>query len=222
MTQKKVAVILSGCGVYDGAEIHESVITLLRLDQRGAHAQCFAPNVAQMHVINHLTGEQMPESRNVLVESARIARGEVKDIREANVEDFDALIVPGGFGAAKNLSDFAVKGAECTVQPDVLALAEAFAEASKPVGLMCISPAMAAKIYGPGVICTIGNDADTATVVNKMGATHQECDVSDIVEDKARKLVSTPAYMLANSISEAASGINKMVDRVLELTHEND
>ena len=222
MTQKKVAVILSGCGVYDGAEIHESVITLLRLDQRGAHAQCFAPNVAQMHVINHLTGEQMPESRNVLVESARIARGEVKDIREANVEDFDALIVPGGFGAAKNLSDFAVKGAECTVQPDVLALAEAFAEASKPVGLMCISPAMAAKIYGPGVICTIGNDADTATVVNKMGATHQECDVSDIVEDKARKLVSTPAYMLAQSISEAVSGINKMVDRVLELTHEDD
>ncbi|WP_047279807.1 isoprenoid biosynthesis glyoxalase ElbB [Pseudomonas lundensis] len=222
MTQKKVAVILSGCGVYDGAEIHESVITLLRLDQRGAHTQCFAPNVAQMHVINHLTGEEMPESRNVLVESARIARGEVKDIREANVEDFDALIVPGGFGAAKNLSDFAVKGVECTVQPDVLALAEAFAEASKPVGLMCISPAMAAKIYGPGVICTIGNDADTATVVNKMGATHQECDVSDIVEDKARKLVSTPAYMLAQSISEAASGINKMVDRVLELTHEND
>ncbi|WP_332727084.1 isoprenoid biosynthesis glyoxalase ElbB [Pseudomonas sp. ESBL9] len=222
MTQKKVAVILSGCGVYDGAEIHESVITLLRLDQRGAQAQCFAPNIAQMHVINHLTGEEMPESRNVLVESARIARGEVKDIREANVEDFDALIVPGGFGAAKNLSDFAVKGAECTVQPDVLALAEAFAEASKPVGLMCISPAMAAKIYGPGVICTIGNDADTATVVNKMGATHQECEVSDIVEDKARKLVSTPAYMLAQSISEAASGINKMVDRVLELTHEND
>ena len=222
MTQKKVAVILSGCGVYDGAEIHESVITLLRLDQRGAHAQCFAPNVAQMHVINHLTGEQMPESRNVLVESARIARGEVKDIREANVEDFDALIVPGGFGAAKNLSDFAVKGAECTVQPDVLALAEAFAEASKPVGLMCISPAMAAKIYGPGVICTIGNDADTATVVNKMGATHQECEVSEIVEDTARKLVSTPAYMLAQSISEAASGINKMVDRVLELTHEDD
>ena len=175
-----------------------------------------------MHVINHLTGEQMPESRNVLVESARIARGEVKDIREANVEDFDALIVPGGFGAAKNLSDFAVKGAECTVQPDVLALAEAFAEASKPVGLMCISPAMAAKIYGPGVICTIGNDADTAAAVDKMGATHQECEVSEIVEDTARKLVSTPAYMLAQSISEAASGINKMVDRVLELTHEND
>ncbi|MGL6245816.1 isoprenoid biosynthesis glyoxalase ElbB [Pseudomonas sp.] len=219
---KKIAVILSGCGVYDGAEIHESVITLLRLDQRGAQVQCFAPNIAQLHVINHLTGDEMPESRNVLVESARIARGNIKDIREASVEDFDALIVPGGFGAAKNLSNFAIEGAGCTVQPDVLALTEAFAEAGKPVGLICISPALAAKIYGPGVTCTIGNDADTAAAMNKMGATHKDCAVSDIVEDKARKLVCTPAYMLAQSISEAASGINKLVDRVLELTHEND
>ncbi len=121
---QEVAVILSGCGVYDGAEIHESVITLLRLSQRGAEAQCFAPNIAQHHVVNHLTGEEMPESRNVLVESARIARGEVKDLREARAEDYDALIVPGGFGAAKNLSDFAINGAQCQVQPDVLALAK--------------------------------------------------------------------------------------------------
>jgi enhancing lycopene biosynthesis protein 2 len=219
---KKVAVILSGCGVYDGAEIHESVITLLRLDQRGAQVQCFAPNIAQMHVIDHLTGEAMPESRNVLVESARIARGEVKDIREAKVEDFDALIVPGGFGAAKNLSNFAVEGANCTVNPDVLALAEAFADACKPVGLICISPALAAKIYGPGVVCTIGKDAGTAAAVVKMGGTHEECDVHDIVEDVQRKLVTTPAYMEAKSISEAAGGIYKLVDRVLELTHEND
>ncbi|MCP1473387.1 enhancing lycopene biosynthesis protein 2 [Pseudomonas sp. EB276 TE3739] len=219
---KKVAVILSGSGVYDGAEIQESVITLLRLDQRGAQVQCFAPNIAQLHVINHLTGEEMPESRNVLVESARIARGNVKDLRDADVEDFDALIVPGGFGAAKNLSNFAIEGAGCTVQPEVLALAEAFAEAGKPVGLICISPALAAKIYGPGVTCTIGNDADTAAAMNKMGATHEECAVTEIVEDKARKLVTTPAYMLAQTISEAASGINKLVDRVLELTHEND
>lgn len=219
---KKVAVILSGCGVYDGAEIHESVITLLRLDQRGAQVQCFAPNIAQMHVINHLTGDELPESRNVLVESARIARGDVKDVREAKAEEFDALIVPGGFGAAKNLSDFAAQGAECSVNPDVLALAEAFAEACKPVGLICISPALAAKIYGPGVLCTIGNDADTAAAMEKMGAKHQECDVHDIVEDSQRKLVSTPAYMVAQSISEAAGGIYKLVDRVLELTHEGD
>ncbi|MFK3774660.1 isoprenoid biosynthesis glyoxalase ElbB [Pseudomonas sp. NPDC089406] len=219
---KKVAVILSGCGVYDGAEIHESVITLLRLDQRGAQVQCFAPNIAQLHVIDHLTGNEMPESRNVLVESARIARGEVKDIREAKAEDFDALIVPGGFGAAKNLSNFAVEGAECSVNADLLALAEAFAEACKPVGLICISPALAAKIYGPGVVCTIGKDADTAAAVVKMGGTHEECDVHDIVEDVQRKLVTTPAYMEAKSISEAASGIYKLVDRVLELTHEKD
>lgn len=219
---KKFAVILSGCGVYDGAEIHESVITLLRLDQRGAQVQCFAPDIAQLHVINHLTGEEMPESRNVLVESARIARGAVKDIREANAEDFDALIVPGGFGAAKNLSNFAVEGAGCSVNPQVLALAEAFAESGKPVGLICISPALAAKIYGPGVICTIGTCPDTAAALDKMGATHQECSVEDIVEDTARKLVSTPAYMLGKNISEVASGINKLVDRVLELTHEND
>lgn len=219
---KKVAVILSGCGVYDGAEIHESVITLLRLDQRGAQVQCFAPDIAQLHVINHLTGQEMPESRNVLVESARIARGQVKDVREARVEDFDALIVPGGFGSAKNLSNFATQGAGCTVQADVLALAEAFAEAGKPVGLICISPAIAAKIYGPGVVCTIGNDSDTAAAITAMGAEHEECAVSEIVEDKARKLVSTPAYMLAQSIGEAAAGINKLVDRVLELTHEND
>ncbi|WP_287810927.1 isoprenoid biosynthesis glyoxalase ElbB, partial [Pseudomonas sp.] len=133
---KKVAVILSGCGVYDGAEIHESVLTLLRLNQRGAQVQCFAPNIDQMHVINHLTGEEMPETRNVLVESARIARGEVKDLADADVDHFDALVVPGGFGAAKNLSNFATQGAACTVNPQLLALAEAFAEAGKPVGLI--------------------------------------------------------------------------------------
>jgi len=219
--QKKVAVILSGCGVYDGAEIQESVITLLRLDQRGAQVQCFAPNIAQHHVINHLTGEEMPESRNVLIESARIARGEVKDILEADVTQFDALIVPGGFGAAKNLSNFATEGAKCSVQAQVLALAEAFAELGKPVGLICVSPALAAKIYGPGVTCTIGNDADTAAAITRMGGTHEECEVDDIVEDKARKLVTTPAYMVAQSISEAAAGINKLVDRVLELTQDS-
>lgn len=214
---KKVAVILSGCGVYDGAEIHESVITLLRLSQRGARVQCFAPNIAQHHVINHLTGEEMAESRNVLVESARIARGEVKDVREARVEDFDALVIPGGFGAAKNLCDFAFKGDQCEVQPDVLAVAKAFAAAKKPVGLFCIAPALAARIFGQGVECTIGTDEGTAKALTSMGAKHVDCAVQDIVEDKAHKLVTTPAYMLATSIAEAAAGINKAVDRVLEL-----
>ncbi|MCO8167058.1 isoprenoid biosynthesis glyoxalase ElbB [Pseudomonas sp. 21LCFQ02] len=219
---KKVAVILSGCGVYDGAEIHESVLTLLRLDQRGVQVQCFAPDIAQLHVINHLTGEVSAESRNVLVESARIARGAVQDVREARAEDFDAIIVPGGFGSAKNLSNLATEGAACHVQEDVLALLKAFVEAGKPVGLICITPALAAKIYGPGVISTIGNDPDTAAAIIQMGGVHQDSHVEDIVEDAERKLVSTPAYMLARSISEAAAGINKLVDRVIELTHEDD
>jgi enhancing lycopene biosynthesis protein 2 len=219
---KKVAVILSGCGVYDGAEIQESVLTLLRLDQRGALVKCFAPNIVQHHVINHLNGEEMPETRNVLIESARIVRGAIEDIREADITEFDALIIPGGFGAAKNLSNFAAEGSSCKVQAEVLAMAEAFAEAGKPIGLICVSPALAAKIYGPGVTCTIGNDADTAAQITRMGGKHEACEVTEIVEDKARKLVSTPAYMMAKSIGEAASGINKLVDRVLELTHEND
>lgn len=214
---KKVAVILSGCGVYDGAEIHESVIALLRLSQRGAQVQCFAPDMAQHHVVNHLTGQEMAESRNVLVESARIARGQVRDVRELKAADFDALVIPGGFGAAKNLSDFAFKGASCSVRPDVLAAARGFAEAHKPVGLICIAPAMAARIYGAGVHCTIGHDPDTAAKLADMGAEHVDCPVEDIVVDEARKLVTTPAYMLARSLAEAASGINKLVDRVLEL-----
>ncbi|MCQ4312510.1 isoprenoid biosynthesis glyoxalase ElbB [Stutzerimonas sp. VN223-3] len=216
---KKVAVILSGCGVYDGSEIYESVITLLRLDQRGATVQCFAPNIEQMHVINHLTGDEMPESRNVLTESARLARGNIKNLGEASADDFDALIMPGGFGAAKNLSDFATQGAGCKILPDVLSVAQAFAKAGKPVGMMCIAPTMAAQIFGPGVVCTLGNDDDPAAAASReMGVEHQACDVTEIVEDSKHKLVTTPAYMLAQSISEAATGINKLVDRVLELT----
>lgn len=215
--QKKVAVILSGCGVYDGTEIHESVLTLLRLDQRGAQVQCFAPNMPQLQVVDHLSGDEMDETRNVLVESARIARGKIKDVRELHVGDFNALIIPGGFGAAKNLSDFAVSGALCSVQPDVLSAAQSFAKAGKPMGLMCIAPVLAAHIFGSGVHCTIGSDHETATALQKMSVMHEECPVDEIVVDETHRLVTTPAYMLAGSISEAAAGINKLVDRILEM-----
>lgn len=214
---KKIAVILAGCGVYDGSEIHESVLTLLRLSQQGVQVQCFAPDIAQHHVINHLTGEEMAESRNVLVEAARIARGNVRDVRELLAADFDALLIPGGFGVAKNLSDFAFKGDAAHVQPDVLAAAQSFAQASKPIGLICIAPALAAAIYGNGVQCTIGIDPDVSGVLARMGAEHVNCGVADIVVDSAHKLVTTPAYMLANNIAEAAQGINTLVDEVLAL-----
>lgn len=215
---KKIAVLLSGSGVFDGSEIHESTLTLLFLDQQGATVECFAPNIPQHHVINHLTGQEQAPSRNVLEESARIARGKIKDIKELNVNDFDGLILPGGFGAAKNLSDFAFKGADCTVQTDVLAATQAFAKAKKPIGLMCIAPHLAPKIYGHGVVCTIGKDPDTATAIEKMGAIHKNCEVDDIVEDKTHLLITTPAYMLGQSIAEIAPGINKLVTRLLALT----
>lgn len=214
----KVAVVLAGCGVYDGSEIHEAVLTLLALDRRDVEYQCFAPDIPQLHVVDHLTGEVAPgETRNVLVEAARIARGKVQDLAKARAADFDALLVPGGFGAAKNLCDFAVAGSAMQVQPEFLRLAREMREAGKPVGLICIAPAMAAKIFGPGVECTIGNDADTAAAIETMGGKHVTCDVKHAVVDRRNKLATTPAYMLAQRIGEAAQGIDECVAAVLEM-----
>lgn len=214
---KKIAVVLSGCGVFDGAEIHESVLTLMALEQAGCEYQCVAPNMNQAHVLNHITGEEMPETRNVMIESARIARGNVKDIATVSASEFDAVIVPGGFGAAKNLCDFAFKGAECSVNPDVLAFLKGFATQSKPLGFMCIAPAMIPHVFA-GAKATIGNDEQTASAINAMGGEHVACPVDEFVVDEARKVVSTPAYMLAGSILEAASGINKLVKEVVRLS----
>ncbi|EKE84735.1 isoprenoid biosynthesis glyoxalase ElbB [Idiomarina xiamenensis] len=214
---KKVAVILSGCGVFDGAEVNEAVLTLLHIEKGGASYQCFAPDIEQMHVINHLTGEPQQQQRNVLVEAARIARGKIKPLTELKVDDFDALLVPGGFGAAKNLCDFAVKGAEASVQKDMLHAAQAFAKAGKAAGYMCIAPAMLPLLYGRGVKLTIGNDADTAQAINKLGGEHIDCAVDNIVIDDQHKLVTTPAYMLAENLLQADAGIGKLVAKVLAL-----
>jgi enhancing lycopene biosynthesis protein 2 len=214
---KNIAVILSGSGVFDGSEIYESVLTFLRLEHNGIHYQCFAPNVEQLHVINHLTGEVAEgETRNVLVEAARLARGNVKDLAEANPDEFDALIIPGGFGAAKNLSDFAVKGPECSINQDLQRFARAIHQAGKPVGLICIAPAMTPKLLGTGIQCTIGNDAGVAEAITAMGGQHTDCSVDQIVIDETSKVITTPAYMLAGSITEAASGINRLVDEVVK------
>lgn len=215
---KRVAVVLAGCGVYDGSEVYEAVITLLNLDQQFAQVQCFAPDIEQLHVVNHLTGEVSDgESRNVLVEAARIVRGEVKDLALANAADFDALIIPGGFGAAKNLSDFAVQGAELTVNAQLLTFAQAMREANKPVGLVCIAPVMSAAIFGAGVECSIGKDVDTAAAIVATGATHVETPVDGVHIDSANKLVTTSAYMQAERIRDAAAGIGKLVTEVMKL-----
>jgi enhancing lycopene biosynthesis protein 2 len=216
---KKVGVILSGCGVFDGAEIHESVITMLALDRAGAEMVLCAPDVDQMHVVNHLTGEVAEgETRNVRVEAARIARGAIADVAEVDAGDLDALILPGGFGAAKNLCDFAVAGADCRVNPDVAALVRAVHSQGKPVAAVCIAPALLAKVLGDeGPELTIGTDAGTAGALESMGATHVRCPVREFVVDRERKLVTSPAYMLATSISEAAEGIEKTVNALLEM-----
>jgi enhancing lycopene biosynthesis protein 2 len=216
---KKIGVILSGCGVYDGAEIHESVVTLLAIDRNGAKAVMCAPNVDQLHVVNHLTGEvDEGATRNVLVESARIARGEIRDVAEVSANELDALILPGGFGAAKNLCDFAVNGPDCEVDAGVAALVRSVHEQGKPVAAVCIAPALLAKVLGSeGPELTIGNDADTAGAMATMGAAHVECPVTEFVVDRDRKLVTSPAYMLAQSISEAAEGIEKTVAALIEM-----
>lgn len=215
---KNIAVILSGCGVFDGAEIHEAVLTLLAIRQAGANYQCFAPDKSQLHVVDHLTGDvDETASRNVLTESARIARGDIKPVTECDVAEFDAVILPGGFGAAKNLCTFAVDGDQSQPDAEVLAVCKAFAEARKPAGYACIAPALAASVYPQGVKLTIGHDEATATGINAMGAEHVNCDVDDVVIDNEHKLVTTPAYMLAQDILEANAGLTKMVKSVLAM-----
>lgn len=216
---KKVAVILSGCGVFDGAEIHESVLTLLALDRAGAEIICAAPDAEQHHVINHATGEAIPgEKRFVLIESARIARGQVLPVRKLNAADIDAVVLPGGFGAAKNISTFAVKGEQASVNKEVAEFLITAQEAGKPIGFACIAPAIAAQLFGSqGVQFTIGNDAGTARALEKWGGKHIDCPVDDVVIDSRLKIISTPAYMLAGRITEAEAGINKMVKEVLAL-----
>lgn len=216
---KKIGVVLSGCGVYDGAEIQEAVIALLAIDRQGAEAVICAPNGPQMHVVNHLTGEvEAGATRNVLVESARIARGKIRDLAQVKAEELDALMLPGGFGAAKNLCDFAVKGKDCEVHPEVARLVREVHAQRKPVAAVCIAPAVLAKVLGSEApSLTIGNDRDTASALEAMGAQHVDCPVREMVVDRERKIVSSPAYMLATRISEAADGIEKTVKALIEM-----
>jgi enhancing lycopene biosynthesis protein 2 len=215
---KKIGVVLSGCGVYDGSEIQEAVITLLAIDRQGCTAICMAPDI-DLSVINHLTTQETGEKRNVLVESARIARGNIRDIKEIKAADLDAIIFPGGFGAAKNLCDFAMKGAAAAVNPDVARLLKEMAAAKKPIGAVCIAPALISAVLGReySPTLTIGNDAGTAAEIDKTGAKHQDCPVTEFVIDTKNKLVTSPAYMLATRISEVAEGIDKCVREVVKL-----
>ena len=218
-SKKRVGVVLSGCGYLDGSEIHEATLTLLALDRKGAEWIAMAPAVDQMHVVDHGAGKPVAgERRGVLAESARIARGAVTDLARVKAADLDALVFPGGYGAAKNLSTFAVDGAKMKVNPEVERLVKEMRAANKPMGFLCIAPVIAAKVLGAEhPTLTIGDDRDTAAAVEAMGAKHRACKVDEIAVDPKLKVVSTPAYMLGPTIAPVAAGIEKLVSAVLEL-----
>lgn len=215
----RIGVILSGCGVYDGAEIHESVLTMLELDKHGCKTILMAPDKNQMHVVNHLTGDvDENDTRNVLVESARIARGDIRNIDNVTENELDAIVLPGGFGAAKNLSNFAVKGVNAEVDPGVIRLLKEMHAASKPIAAICISPAVVAAAIGsltPEL--TIGNDKNVADAIEKMGGKHFDCPVENFHIDEKNKIISTPAYMLGKRISKVHKGIEKTIEALLKL-----
>ncbi|MBD3278657.1 MAG: isoprenoid biosynthesis glyoxalase ElbB [Candidatus Aegiribacteria sp.] len=213
---KRVAFVLSGCGVKDGTEIHEAVSALIALDRAGFEVVFTAPDVQQTATVDHTTEKPEKEARNVLREGARIARGEIVPLSGLKEEDFDAVLFPGGFGAALTLCSFASDGPDCSVNPEVRALIETASNSGKPIAAMCIAPVILARTV-PGAKLTVGNDPDTAGAIEKMGAVHVECPVDDAVVDIEKKIVTTPAYMLAGGPAEVYSGAERMVEELKKL-----
>jgi enhancing lycopene biosynthesis protein 2 len=216
MSKKKVAVILSGCGVFDGSEIHESVLTLLAIAKAGGEYEIFAPDMEQRQVINHITGEEMHETRNVMVEAARIARGQIKPLSDYNANGFDALILPGGFGAAKNLCSFAFDGTEFSVHPEVERAIRETNKADNPIGALCISPVILAKVFGTGKM-TIGSDKGAADAIQAQGSTHVNTTHGEVVIDDNLKIATTPCYMLDATIAQIAEGAENVVNVVFKM-----
>ncbi|TVR74627.1 MAG: isoprenoid biosynthesis protein ElbB [Marinilabiliales bacterium] len=216
MKKKKFAVVLAGCGVYDGSEIHEATMTLYAIVRNGGEYEIFAPDIPQHHVVNHITGEEMDETRNVLVESARIARGSIRKLDEFRADDFDAILFPGGFGVAKNLSGFAFDGPECKVDPGVERVVKEMVSKGKPVGALCIAPAIMARILDKPVL-TIGQDAETAEALEKMGATHKKTGHGETIVDTRYKLVTSPCYMLDANIVQIGEGADAVVKELIRL-----
>jgi enhancing lycopene biosynthesis protein 2 len=212
---KKFAVVLSGCGVFDGAEIHEATLSLYAIKKQGAAYDVFAPDVKQHHVINHITGEEMKETRNVMVEAARIARGKIKPLAQFDTDAYDAILLPGGFGAAKNLCTFAFDGQDCRVDPDTEKALKGMHKAGKPIGALCISPVILAKVLG-NVRLTIGQDQGTAEAVTKMGANHLTTNHGEVVSDDKNKVFTTPCYMLDADIVQIGDGAENIVRAMLE------
>ncbi len=213
---KKIAVILAGSGVFDGSEIHEATLTLYSISKNGANYEIFAPDIDQYHVLNHMGGVELPEKRNVLVESARIARGAVKKLSDFDPASYDALIIPGGFGVAKNLCTFAFDGADCSVNPDVEKALKGMKEVGKPIGALCISPVLLAKVFGNNVEVTIGQDEEAASAIEAVGGVHKKTKHGEVVIDEKNNLFTTPCYMLDATIAQVGEGAENLVKEMLK------
>lgn len=212
---KKFAIIISGCGNLDGAEIHETLMTMLAIDKRGFVYEMFAPDIEQYHVINHITKKEMSEKRNVLIEAARIARGNIKDINKFSVKNFDAVVFPGGYGVAKNLFSYALEGVHAKVLPQIEKIIKDTYASGKPIGALCISPVLIAKVLGD-ITVTIGQDQATADDIIKMGANHINAIQTDVVSDRKNKIFTTPCYMLSASVSDIAEGADNLIQAMLQ------
>lgn len=219
MNTYNFAVILSGCGVYDGSEIHEAMLSLLAISKSGNQYQCYAPDIPQHHVINHLTGKEMPETRNVLIESARIARGKIKSLDQYNPAQFDALIIPGGYGAAKNLSSLAFDGPDFSVNSTFADAVIKTVKAQKPIGALCIAPAVISKII-QGAKVTIGDDNDTIEIIKKLGGHHEKAAVGQVIIDEKNLLVTTPCYMLNTTIAQIYEDVEHVLETIIKMLQE--
>ncbi|NVK28443.1 MAG: isoprenoid biosynthesis glyoxalase ElbB [Flavobacteriia bacterium] len=224
----KIAVLLHGSGVYDGTEIHEAVLTLLAIEEAGHTYSCIAPNMVQHHVVNHLNGEEMNETRNVLIESARIARGEITDVANVNIGDYDALLMPGGFGTAKNFTKWAFEGPSGEIQESIKNLVLGFVSAKKPIGALCMSPTTVAKaLQGTEyhAMLTVGSTEEASPYdisaisegLNSTGATAEMRTVREIAIDPNLKIVTAPCYMMKASITEVRNNIKEAVNSVIDL-----
>ncbi len=212
---KKFAVILSGCGSMDGSEIHEAVMTLLAIDRNGCSYTIFAPDKPQRSVVNHATKENMNETRNMLVEAARIARGDIHPICEYDPTQFDALVFPGGFGAAKNLFTYAFDGAKAKVDPDIAKIIKETHKLHKPIGALCIAPVLLACVLHD-ITITVGSDKQTISDVEQMGATHINTNQTEVISDKENMIFSTPCYMLPATIADIADSAENLIEAILE------
>lgn len=225
---KNIAVILSGCGVYDGSEIHESVFTLFSIDVLKGKYQCFAPNILQHHVLNHVNGEEMNENRNVMIEAARIARGNIMDVSIYDPENFDALVIPGGFGAAKNLTKWAFQGPDGEINENIKDAILQTIKANKPIVGLCMGPTVIAKaLEGTGISAklTVGSSTekspyDIAAIsggMEKIGAQAEMKSIREFSYDVENKIITAPCYMLEGSISEVQRNIHQTIEKLFEI-----